>query len=62
VLRFSIRSTAALTLPSVPMIWRMIMIMVGTAQKSPHTHKIPAPICWSANGGSVTPGACPYTE
>src|SRR5262244_890643 len=31
------------------------------AQKSPHTHKIAAPICWSANGGRVTPGTWSYT-
>ena len=38
-----------------------MMIMVGRAQKSPHTHRIAAPICWSANGGRVTPGTCAYT-
>ena len=31
------------------------------AQKSPHTHKIAAPICWSASAGRVTPGAWVYT-
>ena len=31
-------------------------INVGIAQKSPHTHKIAAPSCWSWNGGKVTPG------
>ena len=39
----------------------MVTIIVGSAQKSPHTHKIAAPICWSANGGSVTPGTWSYT-
>ncbi len=34
----------------------IVMIIVGSAQKSPHTHKTPAPICWSANDGRVTPG------
>jgi hypothetical protein len=38
----------------------IVMIIVGSAQKSPHTHKIPAPICWSANGASVTPGTWSY--
>src|SRR5271165_473656 len=33
----------------------------GTAQKSPQTQRIAAPICWSANGGRVTPGTCAYT-
>jgi drug/metabolite transporter (DMT)-like permease len=60
--RFRIRSSATPTLPSASTICLMIAIMVGTAQKSPHTHKIAAPICWSANGGSVTPGTCAYTE
>src|SRR5690348_6665050 len=32
------------------------------AQKSPHTHRMAAPISWSANGGNVIPGVCPYTE
>src|SRR6185437_7233038 len=36
--------------------------MAGTAQKSPQTHKIAAPICWSSNGGRLTPGTCAYTE
>ena len=27
----------------------------GMAQKSPQTHRIAAPISWSAYGGSVTP-------
>jgi len=45
-------------LPSTATICLMIVIMVGTAQKSPHTHKMAAPICWSANGGRVTPGTC----
>jgi drug/metabolite transporter (DMT)-like permease len=38
----------------------IVMIIVGRAQKSPHTHRIAAPICWSANAGSVTPGTWPY--
>jgi len=50
------------TPPSSPSSIRIVMIIVGSAQKSPHTHKIAAPICWSANGGSDTPGTCPYTE
>jgi drug/metabolite transporter (DMT)-like permease len=60
--RCSIRSSATPTLPSVSTSCLMIAIMAGTAQKSPHTHKIAAPICWSANGGRVTPGTCAYTE
>src|ERR1022692_128339 len=36
--------------------------MVGTAQKSPHTHKIAAPICWSEKGGKLTPRMWLYTE
>jgi hypothetical protein len=43
-------------LPSLAMIRRTITIIVGKAQKSPHTHSSAAPICWSANGGRVTPG------
>jgi hypothetical protein len=46
----------ALRPPSLLAICRMTTIMVGRAQKSPQTHKIDAPICWSANGGKVTPG------
>ena len=49
-------STAALMLPSVATIRRMITIIDGRAQKSPHTHKMAAPICWSANAGRVMPG------
>jgi hypothetical protein len=45
-------------LPSACTSCLMIVIIVGTAQKSPHTHKIAAPICWSAYGGRVTPGTC----
>ena len=33
----------------------------GMAQKSPQTHRIAAPISWSAYGGRVTPGTCLYT-
>ena len=54
--RCRIRSSATPTLPSVSTSCLTIAIMAGTAQKSPHTHKIAAPICWSANGGRVTPG------
>jgi hypothetical protein len=49
-------STAALMLPSAATIRRTITTIAGMAQKSPHTHKMPAPICWSANGGRVMPG------
>jgi hypothetical protein len=56
--RLSIRSSAALTPPSAATIRRTVTIMAGMAQKSPHTHKMAAPICWSAYGGSVTPGTC----
>ena len=49
-------STAALMLPSVATIRLTITIIDGSAQKSPQTHKMAAPICWSANGGRVTPG------
>ncbi|MGH3245795.1 MAG: hypothetical protein ACRDOI_06220 [Trebonia sp.] len=38
----------------------IVMIIVGSAQKSPHTHRIAAPICWSANAGRVTPGTWSY--
>jgi hypothetical protein len=54
--RLSIWSSAALTLPSAATIRRTVTIIAGMAQKSPHTHKMAAPICWSAYGGSVTPG------
>ncbi len=54
--RPSTRSSAALTLPSAWISRLTITIIDGMAQKSPHTHKIAAPICWSANGGRVTPG------
>src|SRR5262249_18456922 len=54
--RVSIFSIAALTPPSVVVMRRMTMTSAGIAQKSPHTHRIAAPICWSANGGKVTPG------
>ena len=43
-------------LPSAATIRRTITIIDGMAQKSPHTHKMAAPICWSANGGRVMPG------
>src|SRR5665811_173960 len=33
----------------------------GRAQKSPQTHRIAAPICWSAKGDNVTPRTCAYT-
>src|SRR5215469_4170053 len=56
------RSTAALTLPSSLMSLRITKIMVGMAQKSPQIHRMPAPICWSANAGRVTPGTWLYTE
>ena len=56
VVRFSILSSAAVRLPSAAIRRLMITIIVGRAQKSPHTHKIAAPICWSANGDRVTPG------
>jgi hypothetical protein len=42
--------------PSLLISRQIVMIIVGSAQKSPHTHKIAAPICWSANGGNDTPG------
>src|ERR1022692_1998047 len=48
-------------LPSATTICLMMVIIDGTAQKSPHTHKMAAPICWSANGGRVMPGMCAYT-
>ena len=54
--RPSIRSNAELTLPSWLLIRRTTTIRQGMAQKSSHTQRIPAPICWSANGGRVTPG------
>ena len=54
--RLSILSSAAVMLPSLATIRRTITIIDGSAQKSPQTHKIAAPICWSANGGRVTPG------
>ena len=56
-----ILSIAELTSPSSSISRRNTETMHGTAQKSPHTHKMPAPICWSANGGSVTPGTWSYT-
>src|SRR5580698_7700298 len=34
----------------------------GMAQKSPQTHRIAAPISWSAYGGRVTPRTWSYTE
>ena len=37
---------------------RMVTTSAGIAQKSPQTHKMAAPICWSAKGESVTPGTC----
>ena len=43
-------------LPSVATIRLTITTIDGMAQKSPQTHKMAAPICWSANGGRVTPG------
>ncbi len=43
-------------LPSVATIRLTITTIAGRAQKSPQTHKIAAPICWSANAGRVTPG------
>ena len=49
-------STAALMLPSAATIRRTITTIDGMAQKSPHTHKMAAPICWSANAGRVMPG------
>ena len=49
-------STAELMPPSSAISLRMTKISVGIAQKSPQIHKMPAPICWSAKGGSVTPG------
>ena len=52
----SIFSSAAPTPPSVLMIRRITRTSAGIAQKSPHTHKIAAPIYWSANAGRVTPG------
>src|SRR5215468_12500334 len=60
--RLRILSIAAPTPPSEPMIRRITMTSAGMAQRSPHTHKIAAPICWSANGGKVTPGTWSYTE
>jgi hypothetical protein len=45
-------------LPSVATIRLTITTIAGMAQKSPHTHRIAAPICWSANGGRVMPGMC----
>ena len=54
--RFSILSSVAVMLPSVTISRRTMTIIAGRAQKSPHTHRIAAPICWSANGGRVTPG------
>ena len=54
--RLRILSTAALILPSADTIRLMITVIDGSAQKSPHTHKMAAPICWSANGGRVMPG------
>src|SRR5215470_18237212 len=60
--RPSILSIAAPTPPSVPMIRRITMTSAGMAQRSPHTHRIAAPICWPANGGRVTPGTWSYTE
>jgi drug/metabolite transporter (DMT)-like permease len=56
--RLSIRSSAALTPPSAATIRRTVTIIAGRAQKSPQTHRMAAPICWSAYGGSVTPGTC----
>ena len=53
---FSSRSSAAVMLPSATIRRRTTTIIVGRAQKSPQTHRIAAPICWSANGGRVTPG------
>ena len=50
------RSSAVPMPPSSPISFLIVMIIVGIAQKSPHTHRIAAPICWSANDGSVTPG------
>jgi hypothetical protein len=38
-------STVALMLPSAATIRRTITTIDGTAQKSPHTHKMAAPIC-----------------
>ena len=43
--RLRILSTAVLMLPSLATIRLTITIIAGRAQKSPHTHKIAAPIC-----------------
>jgi drug/metabolite transporter (DMT)-like permease len=56
------RSSAVPTPPSSLISFLIVMTIVGSAQKSPQTHRIAAPICWSANGGSVTPGTWSYGE
>ena len=50
------RSRAVPTPPSSEISFLIVMIIVGMAQKSPQTQRMAAPICWSANGGRVTPG------
>jgi drug/metabolite transporter (DMT)-like permease len=42
------RSSAVPMPPSSPISFLIVTIIVGSAQKSPHTHKMAAPICWSA--------------
>lgn len=54
--RWSIRSTSALAEPCSSTAWWITQTRAGSAQKSPQTHRIPAPICWSAKGASDTPG------
>src|SRR5215469_582260 len=60
--RLRILSRAAPTPPPESMIRRITTTNAGMAQRSPQTHRIAAPICWSANGGRVTPGTWSYTE
>ena len=51
-----IRSITLDSDPSLSMARLNTTTSAGTAQKSPHTHRMAAPICWSAKGESVTPG------
>jgi hypothetical protein len=59
--RLTNRSSAVPTPVSSLSSFLTVTIIVGSAQKSPHTQRMAAPICWSANAESVTPGTWSYT-
>ena len=60
--RFSIFSIAAPTPPSEAIIWRITRTSAGMAQKSPHTHRMAAPICWSRSKPSPCFGGSPASS